>query len=136
MAVRPAKLLALDEDEATLAQVSRVVSGHFSVVQLKSPSRAVGLLEADPMIEVFITEHVMRFGNGVELLETCRTMRPDVRRVMLTNYSDLAGILLGLHSGAIQHLVQKPASDHELLHAIAPALAQQRAAYSARRMSA
>jgi ActR/RegA family two-component response regulator len=136
MPVRTAKLLVLDEDEPTLAQISRVFAGHFSVVQLKSPSRALGLLEADPAVEVFLTEHVMRFGNGVELLESCRTMRPQVRRVMLTSYSDLAGIVLGLHSGAIQYLVQKPACDHELLHAIAPELAQQRTAYVARRMSA
>ena len=134
--MRTAKLLALDEDESTLGQIARVASGHYSVMQLKSPSRALGLLEADPSIEVFVTEHVMRFGNGVELLETVRTMRPEVRRVMLTNYSDLAGIVLGLHSGAIQQLVQKPAGDLELLHAISPAVAQQRAAVTARRLSA
>ncbi|HSZ55371.1 MAG TPA: response regulator [Tepidisphaeraceae bacterium] len=134
--MRTAKLLALDEDDSTLGQIARVASGHYSVMQLKSPSRALGLLEADPSIEVFVTEHVMRFGNGVELLETVRTMRPEVRRVMLTNYSDLAGIVLGLHSGAIQQLVQKPAGDLELLHAISPAVAQQRAAVTARRLSA
>jgi two-component system response regulator RegA len=136
MAIRTAKLLALDEDDSALAQIARVASGYYSVMQLKSPSRALGLLEADPSIEVFVTEHVMRFGNGVELLETVRTMRPEVRRVMLTNYSDLAGIVLGLHSGAIQQLVQKPAGDLELLHAISPAVAQQRAAVTARRLSA
>jgi two-component system response regulator RegA len=136
MPTRAVKLLALDEDEASLGQIARVVAGYYSVMQLKSPSRAIGLLEADPSIEVFVTEQVMRFGNGVELLETVRTMRPDVRRVILTNYSDLAGIVLGLHSGAIQHIVQKPAGDLELLHAIAPTLAQQRAAVMARRMSA
>jgi two-component system response regulator RegA len=136
MPARTGKLLALDEDDSALGQIAKVMSGYFSVLQLKSPSRALGLLEADPTIQVFVTEHVMRFGNGVELLETVRTMRPQVRRVMLTNYSDLAGIVQGLHSGAIQQLVQKPASDLELLHALAPALAQQRAALTARRMSA
>lgn len=134
--MRTAKLLALDEDDSTLGQIARVASGYYSVMQLKSPSRALGLLEADSSIEVFVTEHVMRFGNGVELLETVRTMRPEVRRVMLTNYSDLAGIVLGLHSGAIQQLVQKPAGDLELLHAISPVVAQQRSAVSARRLSA
>lgn len=136
MALRTTKLLALDEDESTLAQIARVASGYFSVLQLKSPSRAIGLLEADHSIEVFLTEHVMRFGNGVELLETVRTMRPEVRRVMLTSYSDLTGILLGLHSGAIQTLVQKPAGDLELLQAIRPAIARQRAEPIGRRLSA
>ena len=137
MPARFAKLLALDDDDATLTQIARVLGCHFSVMQIKSPSRAIGMLDSDPAIAVFLTEHVMRFGNGVELLETVRTMRPKVRRVMLTNYSDLTGIVLGLHSGAVQHLVQKPAADLELLRAVAPGLAQQRAAaQTARRLSA
>jgi DNA-binding NtrC family response regulator len=123
------RLLILDDDQAVLAQVGRLFGPYYTVVQLSNPMRAMALVESDPGVSVFLTEQVMRFGNGVELLDAVRTVRPGVRRAMLTNYSDLASIVGGLHSGAIQHLVQKPANDAELLAAVAPELMQSRTAW-------
>jgi ActR/RegA family two-component response regulator len=47
-------------------------------------------------------------------------MRPDARRVLLTTYNDLASIVQGLHSGAIDRLVQKPFTPADLMLAIMP----------------
>ena len=134
----PPKLLVLDQDEAILRQVGRVFAGYFVVVPVRTPHRALGLLSGDPHIRVMITEQVMRAAQGVDLLELVRAQRPDVRRIMLTTYTDLASIVTGLHSGAVQALVQKPASDEELLYAVLPELKQQTAATvtAARRASA
>ncbi|HXE54217.1 MAG TPA: response regulator [Tepidisphaeraceae bacterium] len=131
----PPKLLVLDNDEAVLSQAARVFGGYFVVLQVRNPARAMGLLEGDKNIRAILTEQVMRSADGVDLLESIRTMRPDVRRVLLTTYTDLATIVSGLHSGAVQCLVQKPASDAELIAAVCPELAQRAAAY-ARRASA
>ena len=120
-------ILVLDDDAPMLKQIARVFSGQYRVVPVINPTRALALLETDPAVSVFITEQVMRFGNGVDLLEAARTMKPNVRRVMLTNYSDLASIIPGLHSGTIEALAQKPATDQELIVAIAPHLLPQRA---------
>ena len=46
------------------------------------------------------------------------TLRPDVRRVMMTGHPDLSGIIQGLHSGAIDRLVHKPFTRDELLSAV------------------
>lgn len=121
----PPKLLVLDTDDAILRQVGRVFAGYFLVVPVRSPNRALGLLDGDRHIRAMITDQVMRSAQGVELLETVRTMRPDVRRILLTTYTDLASIVMGLHSGAVQVLVQKPASDAELLAAVCPEVVQQ-----------
>jgi FixJ family two-component response regulator len=86
------------------------------------------MIESDPHIGAIITEQVMRSGDGVQLLETVRTLRPQVRRIVLTTYTDLAAIIHGLHSGAIQALVQKPIVDSELLAAVCPELAQMNSA--------
>jgi len=126
MASRSPRLLVLDDDPTVLAQVGKLFASHYSVLQLSNPTRAIALLETDESVRVFLTEQVMRFGNGVELLETVRSIRPDVRRVMLTNYSDLASIVTGLHSGAVQYLVQKPATEVDLISAVAPELMQSR----------
>lgn len=137
MRSQPPKLIALDQDDNVLRQVSRVFGGTFLVVQVRNPSRAIGLLDIDPNVRAIVTEQVMRSADGAELLETARTLRPDVRRVMLTTYTDLASIVAGIHSGAIQCLVQKPATDHELFAAICPEAAQRAvAAADVRRASA
>lgn len=121
----PAKLLVLDQDEAVLRQVGRVFGGYFLVVPVRAPARAMGLLEGDPHIRVVITEQVMRAAQGIELLEAVRLRRPGVRRVLLTTYTDLASIVTGLHSGAVEVVVQKPATDAELLAAVCPEVARQ-----------
>ena len=129
-------ILVLDDDAEILTQIARATSGQYRVLPTSSPTRALAILETDPKVQIFITEQVMRCGNGVDLLEAARTMKPDVRRVMLTNYSDLASIIPGLHSGTIQALAQKPATEAELIAAIAPHLLHQRAVAQARRLSA
>lgn len=121
----PRKLIVLDGDDDLALQAKRVFGGWLFVVPVRNPCRAIGMLEVDPSIQAIITEQVMRGANGVDLLDSIRTMRPDVRRVMLTSYSDLASIVGGLHSGAIQCLIQKPVTDAELLTAVCPQAARQ-----------
>jgi len=133
MSIGLPNILALDDDLDMLSQIARAVAGHYRVISHSNPTRAMALLETDSAISVFVTEQVMRFGNGLDLLESARSMKPNVRRVMITNYSDLASIIPGLHSGTIQALAQKPATDNELLGAIAPHLLQLRAFAAARK---
>lgn len=122
------KLVLLDSDEAAARQVSRVFGGAFIVIHVQNPRTVIGLLETDDAITGVITEQVLRCGAGLELLETVRSFRPKVRRVMLTSYSDMAAIVGGIHSGAIQSLLHKPAGDTELLTAMCPELAERAAA--------
>jgi DNA-binding NtrC family response regulator len=133
MSIGLPNILALDDDLDMLSQIARAVAGHYRVISHSNPTRAIAVLETEPAISIFVTEQVMRFGNGLDLLEAARSMKPNVRRVMITNYSDLASIIPGLHSGTIEALAQKPATDNELLAAIAPHLLQQRAFVSARK---
>ena len=132
---QPRRIIYLDNDDPTARQVSRVFGGAFHVLHVQNPRRMIGLLETDPTIAAVITEQVLRCGNGVELLESVRTLRPQVRRVMLTGYADLASIVVGLHSGAIQCLLHKPVGDADLLSGVCPEIAE-RAATVQRRASA
>jgi hypothetical protein len=122
------KVILLDSEEQVMRQVSRVFGGAFIVIHVQNPRTVIGLLETDDAIVGVITEQVLRCGAGVDLLETVRSFRPAVRRVMLTGYSDMAAIVVGIHSGAIQSLLHKPVGDTELLTAICPEVAERAAA--------
>ncbi|HSU66635.1 MAG TPA: response regulator, partial [Tepidisphaeraceae bacterium] len=118
------KILLLDGEDELIRQISRVFGGIFVTLHVRNPGRAIGLVETDPNVSAVITEQVMRCGDGVQLLESIRTLKPAIRRVMITSYSDLSRIVEGLHSGAIQSLLQRPATDAELLVAVCPEAAQ------------
>jgi ActR/RegA family two-component response regulator len=128
------KLVALDGDLSTLREIADAVGDHFVVVPCRDVLRAIGVIETDAAVRVVVTEHVMYAASGTSLLETVRARKPHVRRVMLTSYADLAAIVHGLHSGAIQHLVRKPIIRTELLTAVGIDAAATAAA--ARRLSA
>lgn len=122
------RIILLDSDDQVVRQVSHVFGGTFIVVHVHNPRSVIGLLETDPSVVAIITEQVLRCGAGVDLLETVRSFRPQVRRVMLTGFPDLPAIVAGLHSGSVQCLLHKPVGDAELLVAVCPELAERAAA--------
>ena len=113
-------LLVLDGDDAVLRKIAELAAPHFQVMTTRDPRKLLAWLESYHGVDAIVTEHVLQTSHGVALLETARTMRPEARRVLLTTYHDLPSIVAGLHSGAIQQLVQKPFTPTELLTAVLP----------------
>jgi DNA-binding NtrC family response regulator len=97
-----------------------VAAPYFQVLTTRDPRKLLGWLENYKYVDAIVTEHVLQTSHGVALLESARTMRPEARRVLLTTYHDLPSIVAGLHTGAIQYLVQKPFTPTDLLTAILP----------------
>lgn len=113
-------LLALDGDDTVLRTLAEIAAPWYQVLTTRDPRKLLGWLENYRQVSAIVTEHVLQTSHGVALLESARTMRPEARRVLLTTYHDLPSIVAGLHSGAIQHLVQKPFNSTELLTAVLP----------------
>ena len=113
-------LLALDGDDIVLKIIAQVAAPHYQCLATRDPRKFLAWLENSTAVACIVTEHVLRTASGVTLLQSARTMRPQARRVLLTTYHDLASIVDGLHSGAIERLVQKPFTPAELLTAILP----------------
>jgi DNA-binding NtrC family response regulator len=113
-------LLALDGDDLVLKTIAQVAAPYFQVLTTRDPRKLLGWLENYKSVGAIVSEHVLQTSHGVALLESARTMRPEARRVLLTTYHDLPSIVAGLHSGAIQYLVQKPFNPTELLAGVLP----------------
>ncbi|MCW3005268.1 MAG: hypothetical protein JWQ20_4566 [Conexibacter sp.] len=113
-------LIALDGDDAVLRTIAQVAAPYYLVLATRDPRKLLGWLEHYADVAAVVTEHVLQTASGVSLLQSVRTMRPAARRVLLTPYHDLASIVDGLHSGAIERLVAKPFTHAELLTAILP----------------
>lgn len=114
-------------EENVLRHISRILGGQFIVHGLRTPAQALARLQKEADCHAFVTDQAVA-GSGLGALKAARELRPDVRRVMLTEYGDLTSIIGGLHSGIIQHLVQLPIRDVELLAAVCTVLPQSAAA--------
>ena len=113
-------LIVLDGDDAVLKTVARIAGAYYHVRATRDSRTLLGWMQELALVEVIVTEHVLRTASGVSLLETARSCRPNARRVLMTTYHDLASIVAGLHSGAIERLVPKPFTPAEFLAAILP----------------
>jgi ActR/RegA family two-component response regulator len=113
-------LIALDDDVAVLRQISHVAGGWYTVFRTHDPRVALHEAETNPAVQVVVTEQVLRIGDGISVLENLRTRRPDIRRVLLTGYNEIPSLIAGLHSGAIQSMLQKPIRERDLQQTLAP----------------
>jgi ActR/RegA family two-component response regulator len=112
-------ILLVSEDNA-VRQLVRVLGGTYAITRAGNLRSATAMIDADPHIAAIIAEQGGPTGDGIESLDAIRSAHPQVRRIMLTSYGNLAAIVNGLHSGAVQSLVQNPISDDELLAALYP----------------
>ena len=113
-------LLALDGDDATLRAVAETAAPYYQAHVTRDPRKFLAWLENVEHVGAVVAEHVLRQSTGLALLDATRKLRPQARRVMITTYHDLASIVAGLHSGAIERLVPKPFTPAEFLAAILP----------------
>jgi DNA-binding NtrC family response regulator len=110
----------MEPDRKTLQSIRDLARPWYDVLDAGTVSQARYSLQAHSDISVFITQHGEGGNDCIDLLEEVRENYPDVRRVVMTSYEDLARIVRGLHSGTIQRVVQKPINPTELQAAILP----------------
>src|SRR5688572_17760184 len=104
----PPALIAVAGDAETLAAIAAVASRFFRVLKTTEPARAVQWIQTEPRLAVILIEHRPGHSSALSLLESLRKTRPNVRRLLLTDLSDLPAIIEGIHSGAIHAFIQKP----------------------------
>jgi DNA-binding response OmpR family regulator len=68
-----------------------------------------------------VTAIVVSTSKGADslgVLESARQERPNVLRILLTEFENLSTIVEGLHTGAVQRVVSRPLEFAELLGVI------------------
>jgi|SRR5580658_5129619 DNA-binding NtrC family response regulator len=112
------KLLVLDQNMKVLHEISRATAAWTETFVTADPREAMARLQNDPGFKIFLTEQVLSNSSGIDLLDSVRSLRPDVRRVLMCDAGELGPIISGLHSGVIGRLLYKPFQPSELLAAI------------------
>lgn len=111
-------LLALTDDREALAEIVRCASTTYEVLSSRDTRQALAWLQ-NKAVYVLVTDNRPEQFDGDSFLDHVRHIAPTTRRIVLTPFTDLYKLIQGLHSGAIQNLVQNPIIPQELLNAIA-----------------
>jgi len=119
-APRGTETILLAEDEQDVREVARefLESGGYTVLEAKDGTEAVGLVEKHQGdIDLLITDMVMPGITGQELALRLREIRPNLRMLYMSGYSDGAALNSALSDSSVR-LLTKPFSRSALLRAV------------------
>jgi two-component system response regulator RegA len=110
-------LLIVDDDAPLRNRLARAMESRGFVVSTAA-SVAEGLDAAAGAAAAYaVVDLRLEDGNGLEVVEALRHVRPDIRIVMLTGYGNIAAAVVAVKSGAVDFL-SKPADADQITAAL------------------
>ncbi len=112
-------LLCVD-DEAEILKALRRVFRHesFKVLTASSGPEALAIMERTENIALILSDQRMPEMTGSTFLQLAKKMAPDIPRMILTGYSDIADAIEAINQGGAQKFLEKPWDDAELLRIV------------------
>jgi DNA-binding NtrC family response regulator len=105
------RILLVDDDPAICDLVSSVLEmGGYDVVSANDGAHALDLAQGDGGIGLVLSDVVMPGINGVQLREKLRTLRPELRCILMSGYN--MGLTI---TDKDTYFLPKPFVVHELL---------------------
>ncbi len=101
------EVLYVDDEEVNLRGFKANFRKYFKVHTSTSPAEAIGILK-DNNIQVVITDQRMPEMTGTEFLEKILPDYPDVIKIILTGFTDIAAIQDGINRCGIYKYITKP----------------------------
>jgi CheY-like chemotaxis protein len=111
------------EDDAAVRKISHAILEElgYRVLLASSGAEAVELVRLDPAaIDLLLTDLVMPGMSGREVAQAVTTLRPGVKVLYMSGYTDDAAVRHGLDNGIV--FVQKPFASATLARKVREAL--------------
>ncbi|MEP6573430.1 MAG: PAS domain S-box protein [Gemmatimonadota bacterium] len=106
-------ILLVDDEEVIRDVAARILrQSGYRVIAASGPDEALALLSHTPRIDMVMTDVVMPAMNGRELVERLLQIRPTLKVLFTSGYSE--GVHLPLKSGDSHAYLAKPFSSEEL----------------------
>lgn len=115
----PLQVWVVDDDPVVALFLSELLHEHgFAVTTFADPKQALRTYEADPRsVDVVVTDQRMPELSGDLLARAMLKLRPQMRVILCTGYSDLIDEQRALAIG-VQHFFRKPFDAQALLRAV------------------
>ncbi len=110
-----ATVVYVDDEPINLRVFEANFRSRFRILTFRSGSEALSALnESARDFAVLISDQRMPGMTGVELLEQARQVAPDVRRMLITAYSDMQAVMDAVNRGQVVRYFVKPWVREEL----------------------
>ncbi len=110
-------LLIVDDDKPFLQRLARAMESRgFEVIPAESVEAGLHSVSLDPPAYA-VVDMRLGDGNGLDVIEAIRRVRPDSRAIVLTGYGNIATAVNAVKLGAVNYLA-KPADADEILAAL------------------
>jgi two-component system response regulator RegA len=112
-----ASLLVLDDDAAFRQRLARAMKKRgFDPIMAESVAEGLAIVRSKPPAYAVIDLR-LEDGNGLDVVEALREMRPDSRVIVLTGYGAIATAVAAVKIGATDYL-SKPADADDVENAL------------------
>jgi len=110
-------LLVLDDDAPFRSRLARAMEKRgFEPVMAESVAEGLAVCDTNPTAYA-VVDLRLEDGNGLDVVEKLREVRPDARIVVLTGYGAIATAVAAVKIGAIDYL-SKPADANDVENAL------------------
>lgn len=115
-------ILCVDDEPSILSSLRRLFRSHgFAVIAAESGQVGLDLLDTEA-VDLVISDMRMPHMDGVVFLEHVRQRKPDILRLLLTGYADIASITGAINRGEIYRYIAKPWDDTDIILTVQDAL--------------
>ena len=117
------RILLVDDEPSILAALRRLLRNRgFDVVTADSGAAGLANLEHEP-VDVVVSDMRMPEMTGAQFLEQVFYKWPDVKRILLTGYSDADSTIAAVNKGKIWRYISKPWDDEDMVLTVQQATA-------------
>ncbi len=108
-----AKVLVVDDEQASLNAINRILRRDYEVILALNSQAALEVLKHQE-IAVILADQRMPGLSGVELFQNCLQIQPDAIRILITGYTDIEAIIQAVNDGQIYYYISKPWEPEEV----------------------
>ena len=101
------RVLVVDNDSGVLDSIAEAIEDRFKVLTALSGPEALKIIEAENP-EIVLSAQRMTPMTGLELLEKVAALRPQTRRLLYTENSDIETVIEGLNRNILHRYMTKP----------------------------
>ena len=112
-----ARVLYVDDLQANLILFQATFGQYFHIILADSALKALDILKEEE-VHVLVTDQRMPDMTGTELLEKVAVDYPDIRRFLLTAFTDFETVVEAVNKGHIHGYINKPLKEDEVRLAI------------------
>lgn len=102
------RLLFIDEDKDLIDSITEHFSGTYTVFTAHTSFEAMEILDRQGPFAVIVCNLYMSGVSGIDFLRKVRKAYPNTRRIILSEVSDSATIILAINRARVYHYVTKP----------------------------